>query len=121
MLYPNFILYRLETDLFDHFPYLTSLDLSGNPLRVLGGSTGIAIADLKTLEYLNLANTGISEISPGLMHALKSLVSLDLSGNQFSKIPEDLRMSHNLTVLILDNNKFESFDAFSFTVSIGFA
>jgi len=102
--------------LFDHFPFLTSLDLSQNPIRVLGGSTSLAIASLHSLEYLNLAYTGISDIPAGMIHSLIDLVSLDLTGNQFTTIPPELKNAHNLTVLILDDNRFESFDADSFTV-----
>jgi len=106
-------LLSIEKDLLDHFPVLTSLDLSHNPLKILG-STGIAIAELKSLEYLSLRDTKLSKIPDAMLHELSNLKSLDLSDNQFTTVPKELSNTHGLITLSLDGNKFEYFDQDSF-------
>ncbi|CAL8140087.1 unnamed protein product [Orchesella dallaii] len=102
----NFI-HSLNIKAFDHLTNLQTLDLSHNPLKVLSGTTSMAIASMKNLEYLGLAQCGLDQIHAGMLHDLDKLSALDLSGNLFVEVPQELRYTHNLIVLNLDRNKFE--------------
>jgi len=106
-------LHSIDKDLFDHLPYLQTLDLSYNPLTVLG-STSQAISSLRNLQVLDLANTQLKNIPEGMLHDLKHLQSLSLANNHFTSVPHEISNSHNLTVLDLDGNKFETLDHTSF-------
>jgi hypothetical protein len=107
-------IHSIEKDLFDHLPALTSLDLSYNPIRVLGGSTSVAIATLRKLTYLNLGYCQLKTIPEGMIHDLQFLESIDLTGNEFTEVPSEIRNSHNLSVLILDDNNIEFLNYESF-------
>ena len=66
------------------------------------------------MKVLDLANTQLKNIPEGMLHDLIDLESLNLASNHFVKVPEEISNSHNLTVLILDSNKFETLDHTSF-------
>lgn len=74
----------------------------------------MAISSLRKLEFLSLARTGVKEMHEGMLHDLLYLTSLDLSRNEFVRVPHELRSTHALTVLSLDKNKFETLDKESF-------
>ena len=63
-----------------------------------------------------MANAELKSIPEGLFHDLMHLEYLDLSGNQFDVVPPEILNSHDLKVLILDGNKFESLNEDSFFV-----
>lgn len=109
----NYI-HSLDKNAFDHLSQLKSIDLSHNPLKVLSGSTSMAISSLRNLEFMSLARTGVSEMHQGMLHDLINLTSLDLTGNLFVRVPEELRATHQLEVLSLDKNKFETLNENSF-------
>ncbi|KAE8055542.1 hypothetical protein FH972_012375 [Carpinus fangiana] len=67
--------------------YLTYLDLSFNNFSIIPEFIG----SLTNLQYLNLSNTFISTTIPPQLGNLSSLISLDLSGNNYLKIKD-----HNL-------------------------
>ncbi|CAG7725299.1 unnamed protein product [Allacma fusca] len=111
-------IHSVDKNLFDHLPYLESLDMSGNPLKILEGIMKQALAKLRNLQVLDLANTSIDSIPKGMLHNLLDLKTLILADNHFHEVPEELSNSHNLSVLILDGNKFRLLNAESFPESL---
>jgi Leucine-rich repeat (LRR) protein len=69
-----------------------------------------------TLQYLGLSNTSISGVPEGMLHDLNNLNSLDLSYNLFKRVPTELSHTHQLKVLTLDGNLFDTLDKESFQV-----
>lgn len=104
----------LFQNVFDHLTQLEILDLSHNPLKTLDGSTFKSIASRTGLVSMSLAHTQISSIPEGMFQNLKNLTGLDLSGNEFIKVSQELRNLHQLAILILDENKLEALDNSSF-------
>lgn len=75
---------------------IVSLDASNRKIRSIEG-----IQKLKNLEWLNLDNNEISDISP--LSSLTKLIHLDLGMNRISDI-QALKGMKNLKSLLLDNN-----------------
>lgn len=63
---------------------------------------------------MNLAETNLTSIPSGVFHALSELHKLNLSGNLFTSVPEDLKHATHLEYLNLNNNPIEIFNAKSF-------
>ncbi|XP_064487539.1 protein toll-like [Ornithodoros turicata] len=94
----------------DVFPRDASVvDLSGNGLRTLGSSL---VDGAPHLEALVLSENSFSELS--LNEIPKSLKSLDLRNNSFTRFPTDVVVGLNLTSLWLAGNEWicdcESYD-----------
>lgn len=64
-----------------------------------------------------MANAQLKNIPEALFHDLINLKYLDLSGNKFTTVPHEIRNTHELKALFLDNNLFESLNHESFEVS----
>lgn len=63
-------------------------------------------------ELLSLANNKLSSLSGGgALHDLQLLVTLNLSGNRFKKLPEDIGTLENLRELLLASNSLERLPA----------
>ncbi|CAA0823678.1 Leucine-rich repeat (LRR) family protein [Striga hermonthica] len=94
---------------------VTKLTLEGMNLR--GGQLVWQIGEFKSLQYLNMSKTGITENIPPEIGDLTDLVTLDLSHNQLSGlIPSEIRKLLNLTTLLLNDNDLsgcEPVDAFT--------
>lgn len=98
------ILHTLDQDLFEHLDGVEVLDVSHNPFEVIDRQTEIAITSLAYLKELDLENTGIGALPEYILHTPKFLQVLDLSGNQFSGIPEPLQETKSLQVLYMNQN-----------------
>lgn len=61
------------------------------------------IFKLKNLEFLNIGENKISEISPKIKN-MKKLASLNLANNQLTTLPEEISMLKNLKTLIITGN-----------------
>ncbi|XP_055624941.1 toll-like receptor 3 [Toxorhynchites rutilus septentrionalis] len=86
---------------------LMSLDLSDNLLEEFSHAT---LANARQLEYLNLAHNHLFQINLPGGQAPLSWKHLDLSNNYLSYGPKVLKSLAQLDVLLLNNNRFISFD-----------
>lgn len=67
------------------------------------------------LKVLNLAETKLNSLPDGVLHALSATLKwLILSGNQFNKVPEELKNAINLEYLNLNNNPITGLNSESF-------
>jgi Leucine-rich repeat (LRR) protein len=55
--------------------------------------------DLTNLEYLNLSNNRITQISPNIIN-LRKLIELNLLGNPITEIPGKIKYCKNLKIYI---------------------
>ncbi|KAJ3652392.1 hypothetical protein Zmor_018361 [Zophobas morio] len=94
----------LSNDVFEHTPHIEFLTISHNPLDKIDHQTLVAITSLVYLKQLDLSYTGLSSLPDAFLHTPRYLEKLDLSGNQFHRIPETLGDSHNLSDLYFNNN-----------------
>uniref|UniRef100_A0A3Q2DMD4 Toll-like receptor 13 n=1 Tax=Cyprinodon variegatus TaxID=28743 RepID=A0A3Q2DMD4_CYPVA len=78
---------------------LLSLDI----FSILHGSTS-KLAPCSQLTELDLFFTEIDELSEGSVRSMRQLRSLNVSTNQLSKVPYDIRSLSSLQILKLDNN-----------------
>ncbi|EFA05244.1 leucine-rich repeat neuronal protein 1 [Tribolium castaneum] len=97
-------IHSLDKDIFEHADRIELLSLSHNPLKILDQSTAIAITSLVYLKNLDLSYTGLSSLPAAFLHTPKKLIFLDLSGNQFTGIPDTLGDAHSLETLYFNNN-----------------
>lgn len=81
-------------------PRLLLLDLRFNVLPILGPS------DIQTpnLESLKLGGVGLTSLNKELIHSLKNLHELDISGNQLESFPPVLKETQGLVHLSLAGN-----------------
>lgn len=99
---------------FNLFKQLINLNLTSNGLRT---------AESHAFFYVNtisdtIDTTYLQNLDPDQLHALR-LVSLDLSGNQFVRIPwNSVRSLPGLAVLHLDRNPIKAFDLGDWTPGI---
>lgn len=107
--------HSLGKDVFDHLSeHLETLELNNNPLNTIDQQTAIALTTLRKLRHLNLAETELSTLPEGLLHALPNLKVLILSGNQFSVVPAELQRAIVLEQLNINNNPITKLEADSF-------
>ncbi|XP_063923630.1 leucine-rich repeat neuronal protein 1-like [Zophobas morio] len=98
----------LNQDVFEHTPNVEILTISHNPLDKIDQQTLVAITGLVFLKHLDLSYTGLSSLPDAFLHTPRYLEKLDLSGNQFNRIPKTLGDSHSLSVLYFNNNPIVS-------------
>ncbi|XP_066993742.2 protein artichoke [Anabrus simplex] len=79
---------------------LQSLDLSFNPLKNLPQS---ALHGLFTLSFLNISNTGLTDLLPNVLASMPQLSSVDISGNKLTVI-DTIRSISNIRHIQLQNN-----------------
>lgn len=98
-------IYSLHSELYNPFPNLTHLYISGNMIQQS------SLNDIlpNTLIYLNLSDNGISEF---LFDGLSNLLSLTLDNNKISRMGKDITLNrlYRLENLSLANNQISSFD-----------
>lgn len=98
-------LHTLDQDVFEHVEQILEvLDLSYNPFKVLDLQTAIAIGSIIYLKELYLRFTHIKELPDHFLHTPRHLKLLDLSGNNFRKIPTGLSEAQVLETLYFNNN-----------------
>lgn len=100
-------LHTLDPDIFEHFPNLEELVISFNPFKVIDRNTEVAIAGIGRLTVLDMSDMELKTLPEAIYHAPRSLKTLSLSGNLFTKIPEAIEHAINLVTLNLDDNIFE--------------
>lgn len=98
-------IYSLHSELYNPFPNLTHLYISGNMIQQS------SLNDIlpNTLMYLNLSDNGISEF---LFDGLSNLLSLTLDNNKISRMGKDITLNkmYRLENLSLANNQISFFD-----------
>ncbi|XP_066991157.2 leucine-rich repeat neuronal protein 1 [Anabrus simplex] len=104
-------LHTLRSDLFEHTPHLQVLTLDRNPFFHLDVPTVQAITSLIELQVLDLSYTHISVIPQYMLHTPKYLRELNLTGNAFTNVPEELAHTHNMTILKLTANPITTITA----------
>lgn len=100
-------IHALNADVFDHLNHLEVLFLDHNPFKIIDPNTASAIASLSTLKVLDLSFMELRTIPEHMLHAPRSLHTLNLTGNLFTKLPEALHFAVNLVELNLNDNPFE--------------
>ncbi|CAH0761760.1 unnamed protein product [Diatraea saccharalis] len=103
-------LHSLHSDLFEHVPELTELDLTGNPMTVIDDRTLISISSLSMLKVLRLRSCQLTEIPDKFLHTFRNLERLDLSDNLLAGVPQELAESKNLLYLNLNQNPIKKLD-----------
>ena len=89
---------------------LQELDLSNNKLETLPNS--FDNNNIKFISRLNLSNNKLSSL-PDSLKKLQLLRVLDISGNQFTKVPNEvLGLKQHLYILKMHNNPFGSIKTF---------
>ncbi|CAG9861117.1 unnamed protein product [Phyllotreta striolata] len=100
-------LHTLHQDTFEHTTDIEILDLSYNDFDIIDHPTLFAICSLASLKELYLQYTGLKTLPDNMLHTLRKLQVLDLSGNmEISKMPTTLEQAINLQKLYLNNTGF---------------
>ncbi|KAB0791581.1 hypothetical protein PPYR_03381 [Photinus pyralis] len=98
-------LHTLDQDLFMHVEeILEVLDLSYNPFKVFDLQTTVAIGGIIYLKELYLRFTHVKQLPDHFLHTPRHLKLLDLSGNDFTEIPQGLADAQVLETLYFNNN-----------------
>ncbi|XP_050300531.1 tsukushi-like [Anthonomus grandis grandis] len=98
-------IHSLPHNFFEHLLSLRELNLEGNRLRVLDPPTQLAMASLKSLQVLNLANNDLTELVGDAVRNLKNLRILNLAVNKLDFVPQTLTLlGDHLEALYLDQN-----------------
>ncbi|GKT27418.1 hypothetical protein ADUPG1_000034 [Aduncisulcus paluster] len=92
---------RLPKDIFAHFSQLSVLDLTHNPML---STLPPSICLLEGLNKINLSKCGIRELPPKFGLLLSSVVSLDLSHNFLTKLPDEIGAMESLQELNVEKN-----------------
>lgn len=97
-------IYTLNSELYNPFPKLTHLYISGNMIQ----QSSLHNILSNTLMYLNLSNNGISEF---LFEGLNNLLSLILDNNKIRRMGNDINLNglYMLQNLSLENNQISFF------------
>nr|CAI5828222.1 unnamed protein product [Callosobruchus analis] len=99
-------IHTLNPKIMDHIIEIEILDLAANPLDLSENSTLLAISSLSNLKELYLQYTNIKTLPDNILHTLKHLQVLDLSGNPIAVMPKTLSQAKNLTKLYMNNTGF---------------
>lgn len=100
-------LHALNPDVFDHLDALETLLLGRNQFKIIDPNTAGAISSLITLKVLDLSFMELRTIPRDMLHAPRSMQTLNLTGNLFTVLPEALHFTPNLVNLNLNDNPFE--------------
>lgn len=99
-------LHALSPDAFDHLDALETLLLGRNQFKIIDPNTADAISSLVTLKVLDMSFMELRTIPEHMLHAPRSLHTLNLTGNLFTVLPEALHFTPNLMNLNLNDNPF---------------
>lgn len=100
-------LHTLDPDLFDHLPNLETLLLCHNQFMIMDSNSAGAISSIPKLKMLDLSFMELRKIPESTLHGPRELKVLNLTGNLFTEIPDDIRYARNLVELILDDIPIE--------------
>lgn len=107
-------LHYLHNGIFDALLDLAVLNLEGNPFNILDASTVTALNSLHSLDNLNLAHLGLSEVPLTMVNPIRHLSSLNLAYNKLTRVPEVVQNGELLNELVLSGNLMENLNAASF-------
>lgn len=100
-------LHTIDPDLFDHLPNLETLLLCHNQFMVMDANSAGAISSIPKLKILDLSFMELRKIPETTLHGPRELRVLNLTGNLFTEIPDDIRYARNLVELVLDDVPIE--------------
>lgn len=100
-------IHTLDSDLFEHLPNLEILSLAWNPFVVIDTNTEIAISSIPQLKSLDLSYAELKKLPENLLHGPRMLKTLNLDGNLFTSIPNELEHAINLVKLDFNDNILE--------------
>lgn len=100
-------IHALTADVFDHLSNLEVLILRRNPFSIIDPNTASAISSITTLKELDMSFLELRTLPEHMLHAPRSLNTLNLTGNLFTTLPEALHFAKQLVYLNLDDNPFE--------------
>ncbi|CAH1726478.1 unnamed protein product [Aphis gossypii] len=106
-------IHSLPPNFFQHLTNLENLEVNNNPLMVIDQNTEISLGYLTNLQVLDLSNTGISNFPTNVFSPLLNVQTLYLNGNQFEKIPKEIR-NMPLAYLNMNANPISNLDSESF-------
>ncbi|CAJ1930821.1 unnamed protein product [Cylindrotheca closterium] len=98
---------KLDGSIPTSIGYLTKLRLLFMPNNSMEGGLPSEIGNLSLLQQINLSNSRLQGNLPSEVGLLTSLVTFDVSGNEFSGLPTEIGMMEKVNKMILHNNKFE--------------
>ncbi|XP_025411848.1 carboxypeptidase N subunit 2-like isoform X2 [Sipha flava] len=107
-------IHSLTPNFFEYLSNLEELEISNNPLSVIDQNTELALGYLTNLQFLDLSYTGLSEFPEGMFSHMSNVETLYLKGNEFQKIPNEIR-SMPLAFLNMNENPIVCLDNKSFT------
>ncbi|XP_055309698.1 leucine-rich repeat neuronal protein 2-like [Sitodiplosis mosellana] len=96
-------LHTLDPDLFDHLPNLETLLLCHNQFAIMDANSAGAISSIPHLKVLDLSFMELRKIPETTLHGPRELKVLNLTGNLFTEIPDDIRLARNLVELVMDD------------------
>ena len=102
--------YNISDDIFDHLPSLRHLSLSSahlNPDSFIQRAKRL-FQNLERLETLDLSQNGLKEGIDDMLPFQRALKELTLSENSFQRIPVDVSLRPNLTLLDMSYNMLTS-------------
>lgn len=99
-------LHALNPDVFDHLDALETLLLGRNQFKIIDPNTASAISSLIKLKVLDMSFMELRTMPEHMLHAPRSLHTLNLTGNLFTVLPAALYYTPNLVTLNLDDNPF---------------
>jgi Leucine-rich repeat (LRR) protein len=94
---------KFPDDRHFYLQYVTFIDLSNNKIEELPNDIG----KLKKLTHLDLSNNKLSKIQTECLKDIPNLISLDMSNNQITVIPKEIKYLHKLIILDLSNNQIK--------------
>lgn len=100
-------LHTLDPDLFDHLPNLEVLILCHNQFSIMDSNSAAAISSIPKLKVLDLSFMELRKIPESTLHGPREMRVLNLTGNLFTEIPDDIRYARNLVELVLDDIPIE--------------
>lgn len=101
-------LHELDPDVFEHLPSLEKLTLSGNYFHEIANGANSAISRLPKLQFLDLSYMELENLPEHMLHSLKQLRHIRLTGNLFAKLPSALGYAARLESLNMDENPLQN-------------
>ncbi|KAM3933059.1 trophoblast glycoprotein-like [Leptodactylus fuscus] len=102
----------VESKAFIDLPNLTTLDLSSNPLETLSNGTFLGLSQLETLKLNNVLREGTQKhlLNSSWTESLKTLRTLELTGNDLQTFPKNILDLRSLQNIYLGNNSIKTME-----------